>query len=536
MADDAPPPAVVLAELAGPAARAGAGRALGALRRAGAARRRSRAPGSTGPPRRCCARSRSRGASRRCSAARGLAALADALGIEVEVSHRALPDAETCARVFCALFGRLCASAATVGRRRARCCGPRGGARPRPRPRAAARRAARATGPTSPRCRRTPASTCSATPTGARSTSASRSPCARARERTSRRAGGHGPPQAEHVDYEATELRARRPRARAPADQGAQAARQRARSSARADGLVYLRCRLDIPFPILEVGARAGRGARASRVGPMRGRATAAELVEQLNSLFGLRHCGRTLPRRDHPSAYGQMGRCLSPCLRDLDPNLYRERLDAALGLFSSAATAAQALLAHVEGQMRAAPTRGATSARRGCAAATRGCEALLARLGGVLRSIHAGARLVLAPHPTTRAATTRCGSRRAGSSTGARCPTTRESSRGPATRCERPGRPRRRLAAGRRGRRGAPRRRVAGRQRGVRARARAAPRRGRGRGVRGESPLTRRPASCPPHEPPGRRQRVSSGPGPAADNDDTGCTPAGPATSWATA
>ncbi len=69
-------------------------------------------------------------------------------------------------------------------------------------------------------------------------------------------------------------------------------------------------------------------------VGPLRGRATASELLEQLTSLFGLRHCGRRLPRREHPSAYGQMGRCLSPCLGDLDPNLYRRRLDAALALF----------------------------------------------------------------------------------------------------------------------------------------------------------------------------------------------------------
>src|SRR5207245_2913045 len=46
---------------------------------------------------------------------RRLGALAAALGVEVAVTHRALPDAETCARIFCALFGRLCAHAATVG-------------------------------------------------------------------------------------------------------------------------------------------------------------------------------------------------------------------------------------------------------------------------------------------------------------------------------------------------------------------------------------------------------------------------------------
>ena len=136
-------------------------------------------------------------------------------------------------------------------------------------------------------------------------------------------------------------------------------------------------------------------------VGPVRGRAAAAELVEQLNSLFGLRHCGRGLRRREHPSAYGQMGRCLSPCLGDLDPNLYRERLDAALGLFSSEDGGA-ALLAHVDAQMRAAAAaqryeRAAWLRRR-----ARRLESLLRRLGGVLRATHTGARLVVAPHPAT--------------------------------------------------------------------------------------------------------------------------------------
>src|ERR671929_235000 len=46
---------------------------------------------------------------------RGLASLADALGIEVGETHRALPDAETCARVLCALLPRLGAAAFTVG-------------------------------------------------------------------------------------------------------------------------------------------------------------------------------------------------------------------------------------------------------------------------------------------------------------------------------------------------------------------------------------------------------------------------------------
>src|SRR5437660_2720572 len=44
---------------------------------------------------------------------RGLGALADTLGIEVELAHRALADAETCGRVLCSLFPRLCANAVT---------------------------------------------------------------------------------------------------------------------------------------------------------------------------------------------------------------------------------------------------------------------------------------------------------------------------------------------------------------------------------------------------------------------------------------
>ena len=202
--------------------------------------------------------------------------------------------------------------------------------------------------------------------------------------------------QAEHVDYQPTEselgalvLENRLIKALKPPGN--------TQLKKEADGYVYLRCRLDIPFPILEV-AREPAAGHAVCVGPLRGRAAAAELVEQLNSLFGLRHCGRKLATRPYPSAYGQMGRCLSPCLGDLDPNLYRERLDQALGLFEDDGGAA--LLAHVEAQMREASAaqryeRAAWLRRR-----ARRLEKLLGRLGGVLRAAHAGSRLVLAPHP----------------------------------------------------------------------------------------------------------------------------------------
>ena len=102
------------------------------------------------------------------------------------------------------------------------------------------------------------------------------------------------------------------------------------------DTFVYLRCRLDIAYPVIEV-AREPAAGRSVTIGPLRSRAAAVELKEQLDSLFGLRHCGRKLRLRPWPSAYGQMGRCMSPCLNDLDPNLYRRKLDEALALFGGA-------------------------------------------------------------------------------------------------------------------------------------------------------------------------------------------------------
>ena len=167
----------------------------------------------------------------------------------------------------------------------------------------------------------------------------------------------------------------------------------------RTDALVYLRCRLDIPFPVLEVAREPAPG-HGVTIGPLRGRGSAVELMEQLNSLFGLRHCGRRLARRAHASAYGQMGRCLSPCLGDLDPNLYRRRLDAALAVFTGPGDGRAALLAHLDGEMRAAAAaqryeRAATLRRRRDRIAV-----LLDRLGGVLRATHARPRLVAASAP----------------------------------------------------------------------------------------------------------------------------------------
>jgi DNA polymerase-3 subunit epsilon len=122
--------------------------------------------------------------------------------------------------------------------------------------------------------------------------------------------------------------------------------------------------------------------------------------VDQLNSLFGLRQCGRGLKLREHPSVYGQMGRCLSPCLNDLDPNLYRSRLDEALAPFCEPGASGDRLLGMLEERLREA-----VDARRYERAAVlhrrRERMALLVdRLGGLLQATHAQTRLVLARHP----------------------------------------------------------------------------------------------------------------------------------------
>jgi DNA polymerase-3 subunit epsilon len=169
----------------------------------------------------------------------------------------------------------------------------------------------------------------------------------------------------------------------------------------RDDRLCYIRCRLDIPFPILEVSSEPASG-HAVTIGPLWGRRLAHELVEQLDSLFGLRHCGRRLPRREHPSAYGQMGRCLSPCLGDLDPNLYRRRLDEALRPFvEGPSDGREQLIAHVEAQMREAAAQQRYERASWLRRRARRLRVILDRLGGVVEATHARPRLVIAAHPT---------------------------------------------------------------------------------------------------------------------------------------
>jgi DNA polymerase-3 subunit epsilon len=330
---------------------------------------------------------------------RKLRPLAESLGIEVEVSHRALADAETCARVLCALFPRLCANAGTVGEAMALL-----------RPRRRTPRAGRTDGGPSLRGARRRRVDLDGVPdepgvyifrnAEGQPLYVGKSVALRTRVRA------HFAPsspdtgwiaQAEHVEHTETH-----------SELGALLLEHRLIKRLRPPGnvrskhddrWVYLRCRLDIAFPILEVAPEPSPGMGVN-IGPLLGRQAAAELVEQLTSLFGLRHCGRKLPRREHPSAYGQMGRCLSPCLGDLDPNLYRRRLDEALALFSGEGDGGRALLRHLDEAVRMA-AREEQFERAAWLRRRRGrLEVLIERLGGVLAATHARPRLVLAAHP----------------------------------------------------------------------------------------------------------------------------------------
>jgi DNA polymerase-3 subunit epsilon len=322
---------------------------------------------------------------------RKLVPLAEALGIEAEGAHRALVDARTCARVFCALFPKLCAGAVTVADA-LELVSPRHGRRRRPKGRPV------------PREKRPDLSTLPDDPgvyvfrdERGRPLYVGKSVSVRSRARAHFCAPSGWTGRADVVDYEPT-----------ASELGALVLENRLIKRWKPPGnvklkrtgsYVYVRCRLDIPFPVLEVAPEPAPG-HAINVGPVRGRTLAGELVDQLNSLFGLRHCGRGLKLREHPSVYGQMGRCLSPCLGDLDPNLYRRRLDDALAPFSELGEGGERLLEMLEERLRHAVAEQRYEAAAVLHRRRERMAVLVDRLGGLLQATHAQTRLVLARHP----------------------------------------------------------------------------------------------------------------------------------------
>ena len=213
------------------------------------------------------ARWRWRVASRPWSRRRGLASLADALGIEVDEVHRALPDALTCARVFCALFPKLCATAPRWATRWS--CSPLAGARAR----APARRRRSAaglprTGPDLSKLPDDPGVYIFRDERG-RPLYVGKSVSLRSRARSHFCAPAGWTEKAEIVDYRPTN-----------SELGALVLENRLikqwqpqgnRKLKRTDGYVYLRCRLEPPYPVLEVEPRARArtgGQRRPTAGP----------------------------------------------------------------------------------------------------------------------------------------------------------------------------------------------------------------------------------------------------------------------------
>jgi DNA polymerase III subunit epsilon len=326
---------------------------------------------------------------------RGLARLAESLGIDVDGVHRAMVDARTCARIFCALFPKLCASAATVGDA-VELLGPRR------RPKSDARRPGRRRPPEErpqdlKKLPKDPGVYIFRDARG-RPLYVGKSISLRTRARAHFCAPAGWTERAEVVDYRPTN-----------SELGALVLENRLikqwkppgnAALKRTTGHVYIRSRLDIAYPVLEVADEPAPG-HAVNIGPLRGRELAEELVGQLQSLFGLRQCGRRLRLREHPSIYGQMGRCMSPCLNDLDPNAYRRKLDEALALFDGSGPAGRRLLDHLDERTAAAAAerryeRAAVLVRR-----RERMAQLLERLSGQLEAVHSGTRLVLAQHPT---------------------------------------------------------------------------------------------------------------------------------------
>ena len=368
-----------------------AGRAQRATSTAACSGRRSSAPASTGraPPALCTVRSR--GGSPRWRAGAALAPLAEALGIEVNEVHRALPDALTCARVFCALFPRLCANAVTVAealdllrsRRRARKTEPAERIPPSERPDLS-------TLPDDPgvyvfRDDR------------GRPLYVGKSVSLRSRARAHFCAPAGWTERAEIVDYRPTN-----------SELGALVLENRLikdwqpagnRKLKRTDRHVFLRCRLDIPYPVLEVAA-APAGGNAVNVGPLGSTALAAELADQLTSLYRLRHCGRTLHAAREPvrlRADGPLRVAVPGGPRSRTPTgaswTWRSGCSRAPSRAGGCSSEIDRRIAEASADQRY--ERAAALLRR------RGRLAwVLERLEGILRATHAAPRLMLARHP----------------------------------------------------------------------------------------------------------------------------------------
>jgi DNA polymerase-3 subunit epsilon len=321
---------------------------------------------------------------------RKLASLAESLGIEVDEVHRALPDATTCARILCALLPRMCAAAPTVEEAVEYLQPRRRGSSE-----ILARKIAKEQRPDLSALPSDPGVYIFRNDAG-QPLYVGKSVSLRSRARAHFCAPSGWTDRAAIVDYRAT-----------ASELGALVLENRLikewrptgnKALKRTDQWAFIRCRLDIEYPVLEAGADPAPG-NAINVGPIKGLRTAQDIADQLTSMFRLRHCGRKLRVREHPSAYGQMGRCCSPCLGDLDPNAYRRQVEKALAVFWSS-DARAGLLGELDEQMREAARSQLYERAAGLVRRKERLDRLLWRTEGMLEAMHARPRLVLASHP----------------------------------------------------------------------------------------------------------------------------------------
>jgi DNA polymerase III subunit epsilon len=321
---------------------------------------------------------------------RKLAALAEALGIEVHEVHRALPDATTCAQILCALLPRMCAAAPTIEEAVEYLQPRRRGSSE-----TLARKIAKEERPDLSALPSDPGVYIFRNDAG-QPLYVGKSVSLRSRARAHFCTPSGWTDKAAIVDYRATN-----------SELGALVLENRLikqwrptgnKALKRTDQWAFVRCRLDIEYPVLEAASDPADG-RAINVGPIKGLRTAQDLADQLTSMFRLRHCGRKLHLREYASAYGQMGRCCSPCLGDLDPNAYRRQVEKALSVFWSS-DAREALLAELDEQMRAAAKAQHYERAAGLVRRKERLDRLLWRTEGTLEALHARPRLVLASHP----------------------------------------------------------------------------------------------------------------------------------------
>lgn len=85
--------------------------------------------------------------------------------------------------------------------------------------------------------------------------------------------------------------------------------------------------------------ARIRKNDKAKYFGPFTSAAAVHDTIELLNRMYGLRDCGRNLPRdigKERPCLNYHMKRCTGPCVAGgISPGEYRERVDLALEFLS---------------------------------------------------------------------------------------------------------------------------------------------------------------------------------------------------------